>query len=91
MRLPKISGAFEHCSLQALLLQTFYFISVIIPSRLHGFNFWAVDYSVAESKESYMSELLAVTREVFDEVMVPNYAPAKIIPVRGEGSRVWDQ
>ena len=31
-----------------------------------------------------MSELLAVTREVFDEVMVPNYAPAKIIPVRGE-------
>jgi len=50
-----------------------------------------VDYSVAESKESYMSELLAVTREVFDEVMVPNYAPAKIIPVRGEGSRVWDQ
>lgn len=38
-----------------------------------------------------MSELLAVTREVFDEVMVPNYAPAKIIPVRGEGSRVWDQ
>ena len=38
-----------------------------------------------------MSELLAVTREVFDEVMVPNYSPAKIIPVRGEGSRVWDQ
>ncbi|MGL5708537.1 MAG: bifunctional acetylornithine/succinyldiaminopimelate transaminase, partial [Aeromonas sp.] len=38
-----------------------------------------------------MSELLAVTREVFDEVMVPNYAPAKIVPVRGEGSRVWDQ
>ncbi|MDO2950002.1 aspartate aminotransferase family protein [Aeromonas simiae] len=32
-----------------------------------------------------------VTREVFDEVMVPNYAPAKIIPVRGAGSRVWDQ
>ncbi|MGB2516897.1 MAG: aspartate aminotransferase family protein [Pseudomonadales bacterium] len=23
--------------------------------------------------------------------MVPNYAPAKMIPVRGEGSRVWDQ
>lgn len=32
-----------------------------------------------------------VTRELFDEVMVPNYAPAKVIPVRGQGSRVWDQ
>ncbi|ENY73131.1 aspartate aminotransferase family protein [Aeromonas diversa] len=32
-----------------------------------------------------------VTRESFDEVMVPNYAPAKIIPVRGAGSHVWDQ
>ncbi|PJG58515.1 aspartate aminotransferase family protein [Aeromonas cavernicola] len=38
-----------------------------------------------------MSELLAVTRDLFDDVMVPNYAPAKMIPVRGEGSRVWDQ
>jgi acetylornithine/N-succinyldiaminopimelate aminotransferase len=32
-----------------------------------------------------------VTRELFDQVMVPNYNPAAIIPVRGEGSRVWDQ
>ncbi len=32
-----------------------------------------------------------VSRELFDEVMVPNYAPGNIIPVRGEGSRVWDQ
>lgn len=33
-----------------------------------------------------------VSRELFDEVMVPNYAPpGTIIPVRGEGSRVWDQ
>lgn len=32
-----------------------------------------------------------ITRELFDEVMVPNYAPGKIIPVRGEGSRIWDQ
>ena len=31
-----------------------------------------------------------VTRATFDEVMVPNYAPSAIIPVRGEGSRVWD-
>lgn len=32
-----------------------------------------------------------VTRALFDQVMVPNYAPAQFIPVRGEGSRVWDQ
>ncbi len=30
-------------------------------------------------------------RKTFDEVMVPNYAPGAMIPVRGEGSRVWDQ
>src|SRR6187399_2325989 len=34
---------------------------------------------------------LPVTREMFDEVMVRCYAPASFIPVRGEGSRVWDQ
>lgn len=33
----------------------------------------------------------AITREQFDQVMVPNYAPGKIIPVRGQGSRIWDQ
>ncbi|KFZ30543.1 acetylornithine aminotransferase [Pseudidiomarina salinarum] len=32
-----------------------------------------------------------VSRAMFDDVMVPNYNPAKMIPVRGEGSRVWDQ
>ncbi|MFC4158026.1 aspartate aminotransferase family protein [Chitinimonas lacunae] len=32
-----------------------------------------------------------VTRADFDRVMVPNYAPADYIPVRGQGSRVWDQ
>ena len=30
-------------------------------------------------------------RHTFDEVMVPNYAPGAMIPVRGQGSRVWDQ
>jgi len=32
-----------------------------------------------------------VTRTAFDEVMVPTYAPGAFIPVRGKGSRVWDQ
>ncbi|CAG0981944.1 succinylornithine aminotransferase [Burkholderiales bacterium] len=32
-----------------------------------------------------------VTRADFDRLMVPCYAPAPFVPVRGEGSRVWDQ
>ncbi|WP_336407770.1 aspartate aminotransferase family protein [Gallaecimonas kandeliae] len=38
-----------------------------------------------------MSEHMSVSRATFDEVMVPNYNPAAIIPVRGLGTRVWDQ
>lgn len=38
-----------------------------------------------------MSEQTTINRALFDEVMVPNYNPAAIVPVRGEGSRVWDQ
>ncbi|WP_394130389.1 aspartate aminotransferase family protein [Shewanella maritima] len=38
-----------------------------------------------------MSVEMNLTRAQFDEVMVPNYAPAAVIPVKGEGSRVWDQ
>ena len=38
-----------------------------------------------------MSNQNTVTRELFDEVMVPNYSPSAVIPVRGLGSRVWDQ
>lgn len=34
---------------------------------------------------------LSVTRENFDEWMMPVYALAPFIPVRGEGSRLWDQ
>ena len=34
---------------------------------------------------------LSITRENFDELMMPVYAPAAFIPVRGEGSRLWDQ
>lgn len=32
-----------------------------------------------------------VTRELFNDVMVPNYSPAPIIPVKGLGTRLWDQ
>lgn len=32
-----------------------------------------------------------VNRETFEQVMVPNYSPLPVIPVKGKGSRVWDQ
>jgi acetylornithine/N-succinyldiaminopimelate aminotransferase len=32
-----------------------------------------------------------VNRQTFDDVMVPNYAPQALVPVRGQGSRLWDQ
>ncbi len=34
---------------------------------------------------------LAVTRKTFDAVMVPNYAPSAVVPVRGAGMEMWDQ
>ena len=34
---------------------------------------------------------MTVNRALFDQVMVPNYSPSAVIPVKGEGSRVWDQ
>lgn len=36
-------------------------------------------------------EKQAVTRELFDQVMVPNYNPQQMVPVRGRGCRLWDQ
>ena len=32
-----------------------------------------------------------ITRELFNEVILPIYAPAQFVPVKGQGSRVWDQ
>ena len=37
------------------------------------------------------TEQPAITRATFDEVILPIYAPADFIPVKGKGSRVWDQ
>ncbi|OTU44420.1 acetylornithine aminotransferase, partial [Acinetobacter pittii] len=31
----------------------------------------------------------AVSRNDFNDWMVPVFAPANFIPVRGEGSRIW--
>ncbi|EYU14599.1 bifunctional acetylornithine/succinyldiaminopimelate transaminase [Photorhabdus aegyptia] len=33
----------------------------------------------------------AVNRNTYDQVMLPIYSPAQFIPVRGQGSHVWDQ
>lgn len=38
-----------------------------------------------------MADNMTVNREMFNDVMVPNYNPASMIPVKGEGARVWDQ
>lgn len=38
-----------------------------------------------------MSQSMQVSRADFDRVMVPNYAPVDMVPVRGQGSRLWDQ
>ncbi len=37
------------------------------------------------------AEKIAVNRETFDNVILPVYAPAQFVPVKGKGSRVWDQ
>ncbi|EHS94706.1 MULTISPECIES: bifunctional acetylornithine/succinyldiaminopimelate transaminase [Klebsiella] len=37
------------------------------------------------------TEQPAITRATFDEVILPIYAPAEFIPVKGKESRVWDQ
>ncbi|MEQ1963193.1 aspartate aminotransferase family protein [Xenorhabdus khoisanae] len=38
-----------------------------------------------------MLENTANSRNTYDQVMLPIYAPADFIPVKGQGSRVWDQ
>ncbi|BBG60925.1 Acetylornithine/succinyldiaminopimelate aminotransferase [Providencia rustigianii] len=38
-----------------------------------------------------MTQHQAVNRQTFDQVMLPIYSPAEFIPVKGQGSRVWDQ
>ncbi|MBY7799228.1 aspartate aminotransferase family protein [Vibrio fluvialis] len=38
-----------------------------------------------------MTVEIKVERGLFDEVMVPCYNPMEFIPVKGQGSRVWDQ
>lgn len=34
---------------------------------------------------------IPVSRDLYEHVMVPNYAPAAIVPVEGKGARLWDQ
>lgn len=34
---------------------------------------------------------VAVSRDLYEHVMVPNYAPVPVIPVDGLGARLWDQ
>ncbi|MCD1126140.1 aspartate aminotransferase family protein [Jinshanibacter sp. LJY008] len=38
-----------------------------------------------------MDSNTSVNRNTFDHVMLPVYAPATFVPVKGKGSRVWDR
>jgi succinylornithine aminotransferase len=38
-----------------------------------------------------ISQVEPVTRQTFDEVMVPTYAPSTMVPVRAQGLFLWDQ
>ncbi|CAQ82398.1 MULTISPECIES: bifunctional acetylornithine/succinyldiaminopimelate transaminase [Photorhabdus] len=38
-----------------------------------------------------MTEHVVVNRNTYDQVMLPIYSPVQFIPVKGQGSRVWDQ
>jgi len=49
------------------------------------------DAKAREVKPASHAATLLITRTMFDQWMVPCFAPADFIPVRGEGSRVWDQ
>ncbi|MDH5287539.1 MAG: aspartate aminotransferase family protein [Betaproteobacteria bacterium] len=44
-----------------------------------------------EAPVAHKGATAPVTRAMFDALMVPCYSPAQFVPVRGEGSRVWDQ
>lgn len=52
--------------------------------------------NAGESLENRAAKVAAtmtepVTRQTFDEVMVPVYAPSSMIPVRARGLELWDQ
>ncbi|GKX64598.1 bifunctional acetylornithine/succinyldiaminopimelate transaminase [Pragia fontium] len=38
-----------------------------------------------------MGGAASVNRDTFEKVMLPVYAPAAFVPVKGKGSKVWDQ
>ena len=38
-----------------------------------------------------MNTSAEITRQTFDEVIIPTYAPGEFIPVRGRGVHLWDQ
>ena len=47
--------------------------------------------SIQRVDKEVTSRLEQVTRQTFDEVMVPTYAPSAMVPVRAQGLDLWDQ
>jgi len=56
----------------------------------YGYNFTTIATSFEEGHDMETKQP-AITRATFDQVILPIYAPAEFIPVKGKGSRVWDQ
>ncbi len=54
-------------------------------------NLTAISSTATRAAAHDAAAALPVSRATFDEVMVPCFAPAPFLPVRGEGSRMWDQ
>jgi succinylornithine aminotransferase len=51
----------------------------------HGMN------AIERLEQDTSTVPLTVTRQTFDEVMVPTYAPSAVVPVRASGLDLWDQ
>ena len=48
-------------------------------------------HSIQRVDREAISQVEPVTRQTFDEVMVPTYAPSAMVPVRASGLDLWDQ
>ncbi len=63
------------CHTKIELLTTFKTMPAFLSSNQYGNN---------------ENQPAAIDRDLYDQVMTPNYAPMTIIPERGLGSRLWD-
>ena len=57
-----------------------------------SWRYAAVPYAlVSVAPNQDLSAMSEISRDYFDRYMMPNYAPVEVIPVRGQGSHLFDQ